>query len=632
MFGTLSKRKGDEIDDAVLTVTEREAANLEWPLRRKWSRSYFFVSVAILAGLFGRVVFMAVFRGEEYEQTAKRNSIRQIPRSASRGIVYDRFGTALVGNVPSIGAVIIPADLPDDDAERDRLRDGLVSVLHADRETVDAVIRIRGKDKLSPVLVKEKLSQEEMIAFLSRQKEFQGVSLFKSAYRDYADSVIFSHLLGYEGRISESELDAADGYLPTDMIGKQGVEKSYESELRGQRGYDRIEVDAFGRPKKVLGSITAKPGNDLVLNIDAGLQKTAYDSLSAMLQERGLSRGAAIALDPRDGAVLALVSVPGFDNNLFSEGISGDAYRSLLSDESHPLFDRAIAGEYAPGSTFKPVVAAAALSEGVVNEHTEIESKGSIAVGSFSFGDWKAHGFTDIRRAIAVSSDVFFYSVGGGYGNIAGLGISRIKEYAARFGYGSASGIDLPGEADGLLPDAEWKRETIGERWYVGDDYHASIGQGFVTATPLQIVNSIAAVANGGTLYVPRIVSQVRRSEDGRSIANPARAIQSGVVDPDILRIVREGMRETVTEGTAMSLNDLPLPVAGKTGTAQFGTGDRTHGWFVSFAPYDDPQIAVIVLVENQEGDETYNTVPVTRDMYDWYFRERLGVSGTPSE
>lgn len=632
MFGTLSKRKGDEIDDAVLTVTEREAANLEWPLRRKWSRSYFFVSVAILAGLFGRVVFMAVFRGEEYEQTAKRNSIRQIPHSASRGIVYDRFGTALVGNVPSIGAVIIPADLPDDDAERDRLRDGLVSVLHADRETVDAVIRIRGKDKLSPVLVKEKLSQEEMIAFLSRQKEFQGVSLFKSAYRDYADSVIFSHLLGYEGRISESELDAADGYLPTDMIGKQGVEKSYESELRGQRGYDRIEVDAFGRPKKVLGSITAKPGNDLVLNIDAGLQKTAYDSLSAMLQERGLSRGAAIALDPRDGAVLALVSVPGFDNNLFSEGISGDAYRSLLSDESHPLFDRAIAGEYAPGSTFKPVVAAAALSEGVVNEHTEIESKGSIAVGSFSFGDWKAHGFTDIRRAIAVSSDVFFYSVGGGYGNIAGLGISRIKEYAARFGYGSASGIDLPGEADGLLPDAEWKRETIGERWYVGDDYHASIGQGFVTATPLQIVNSIAAVANGGTLYVPRIVSQVRRSEDGRSIANPARVIRSGVVDPDILRIVREGMRETVTEGTAMSLNDLPLPVAGKTGTAQFGTGDRTHGWFVSFAPYDNPQIAVIVLVENQEGDETYNTVPVTRDMYDWYFRERLGVSGTPSE
>lgn len=632
MFGTLSKRKGDEIDDAVLTVTEREAANLEWPLRRKWSRSYFFVSVAILAGLFGRVVFMAVFRGEEYEQTAKRNSIRQIPYSASRGIIYDRFGTALVGNVPSIGAVIIPADLPDDDAERDRLRDGLVSVLRADRETVDAAIRIRGKDKLSPVLVKEKLSQEEMIAFLSRQKEFQGVSLFKSAYRDYADSVIFSHLLGYEGRISESELDAADGYLPTDMIGKQGVEKSYESELRGQRGYDRIEVDAFGRPKKVLGSITAKPGNDLVLNIDAGLQKTAYDSLSAMLQERGLSRGAAIALDPRDGAVLALVSVPGFDNNLFSEGISGDAYRSLLSDESHPLFDRAIAGEYAPGSTFKPVVAAAALSEGVVNEHTEIESKGSIAVGSFSFGDWKAHGFTDIRRAIAVSSDVFFYSVGGGYGNIAGLGISRIKEYAARFGYGSASGIDLPGEADGLLPDAEWKRETIGERWYVGDDYHASIGQGFVTATPLQIVNSIAAVANGGTLYVPRIVSQVRRSEDGRSIANPARVIRSGVVDPDILRIVREGMRETVTEGTAMSLNDLPLPVAGKTGTAQFGTGDRTHGWFVSFAPYDDPQIAVIVLVENQEGDETYNTVPVTHDMYDWYFRERLGVSGTPSE
>jgi penicillin-binding protein 2 len=412
-------------------------------------------------------------------------------------------------------------------------------------------------------------------------------------------------------------------YLPTEMIGKQGVEKSYEEALRGERGYDRVEVDSLGRPKKILGSVAAKPGNDLILNIDADLEKKAYDSLLSMLEEKGLSRGAAVALDPRDGSVLALVSIPGFDNNLFSEGITGDAYRSFLSDESKPLFNRAIAGEYAPGSTFKPVMASAALSEGVIDEHTEIESKGGISVGSFFFGDWKAHGFTDIRSALAVSSDVFFYTVGGGYGNISGLGIARIKKYAALFGYGSTSGIDVPGEADGFLPDKEWKKETTGEPWYIGDDYHSSIGQGFITATPLQIVNSVAAVANGGTLYIPMVVSQIR-GIDGRTVQNPSKVIRSGFVAQDILRIVREGMRETVTDGTAQSLKTLSLPVAGKTGTAQFGTNGKTHGWFVSFAPYDDPKIALVVLVEGQEGDETYNTVPVTRDIYEWYFRERL--------
>lgn len=624
MFGNMPKGKGNEIDDAVLTITQREAAKLEWPLRRKWSRGYFILSVVILSVLFGRILYMNVFQGGKYAEMAERNSVRQIPMTAPRGIIYDRYGKPLVGNVPSIGAAIVPADLPKDDSERERLRSALLSVLHADPATVDAVFDIRtNPGPVTPVLIKAKLTQEEMISFASRQKEFPGVGLFKSAYREYSDSVIFSHIIGYEGKIAEEDLVDGSDYLPTELIGKQGIEKGYERELRGERGYDRVEVDSLGRPKKVLGSIAPKPGNDLVLNIDADLEKKAYDSLSAVLEERGLSRGAVVALDPRDGSVLALVSVPGFDNNLFSEGISGDAYRSLLADDSKPLFNRAIAGEYAPGSTFKPVIASAALTEGVIDEHTEIESKGGISVGSFFFGDWKAHGFTDIRRAIAVSSDVFFYTVGGGYGNISGLGISRIKEYASLFGYGSPSGIDLPGEADGFLPDREWKKETTGEPWYIGDDYHAAIGQGFVTATPLQIVNSIATVANGGTLFVPRIVSQIRGT-DGRTVQNPPKAIRSGIIRPDILRIVREGMRETVTEGTARSLDTLPLPVAGKTGTAQFGTSGRTHGWFVSFAPFDNPKIALVVLVEGQEGDETYNTVPVTKEIYDWYFRERL--------
>ncbi len=627
MFGKLPKRKGSEIDDAVLTITQKEAAKIEWPLRRKWARGYFFVSAAMLSVLFGRVVYMEIFQGGKYADIATRNSIRQIPQPAPRGIIYDRFGKSLVDNVPSVGAAIVPVDMPANPDARARLRDAVISVLHVDPETIDAILTLGKADRLQPVLLKEKITQEEMISFLSRQKDFSGVSLFKSAYRNYSDSVIFSHLLGYDGKITESELASGTDYLPTDMIGKQGIEKSYESVLRGTRGYDRVEVDALGRPQRVLGSVAAIPGGDLFLSIDADLQKKAYDSLLAMLDSKGLSRGAVVALDPRDGSVLALVSVPGFDNNLFSEGISTDAYRSLLNDGSKPLFNRAIAGTYAPGSTFKPVMAAAALSEGVIDEHTQIESKGSISVGNFTFGDWRVNGFTDVRRAIAVSSDVYFYTVGGGYGGIAGLGVRRMKDYASRFGYGIATGIDLPGEADGLLADPEWKKKTMGEPWYIGDDYHTAIGQGFTAATPLQILNSVAAIANGGTLYVPHVVSQAR-GVDGKTVANPSQVIRNGFVSPDILRVVREGMRQTVTDGTAQSLKTLPLPVAGKTGTAQFGTGNKTDGWFVSFAPYDDPKIAIIVLVEAQEGNEDYNTVPVAKDIYDWYFRERLG-SGT---
>ena len=629
MFGKMPQRKGSEIDDAVLTITERDAAKIEWPLRRKWAKGYFIVSGLILFLLFGRVVSMNLFQGGKYADIAKHNSVRQIPQPAPRGIIiFDRYGTPLVGNVPSIGAALIPMDLPKETVDRDRFRTAIMAVLHVDAGTLDEAFAIGGTAGLSPFLLKEKLTQEEMIAFLSRQKEFPGVSLFKTAYREYSDSVIFSHLIGYDGKITESELAAESAYLPTDMIGKQGIEKSYENELRGTRGYDRMEVDAFGHPKKVLGSIPAVPGNDLVLNIDADLQKKAYDSLQTMLESKGLSRGAVVALDPKDGSVLALVSVPGFDNNLFSEGISNDAYRSLLQNAAKPLFDRAISGEYAPGSTFKPVIAAAALSEGVVDEHTQIESKGGITVGSFSFGDWRVNGLTDIRSAIAVSSDVFFYSIGGGYGPVSGLGIRRMKEYASRFGYGDRTGIDLPGEADGFLADPEWKKKAMGESWYIGDDYHSAIGQGFTTATPLQIVNSIAAIANGGTLYVPQIVSQVR-GIDGNTVQNSPRVIRSAFMSPNILKIVREGMRETVTDGTATPLKTLPLPVAGKTGTAQFGTGDKTDGWFVSFAPYDDPKIALIILVEAQEGNENYNTVPVAKDIYDWYFRERLGVGGS---
>lgn len=614
----LQKENGIEIDDAVLTVTEKDAVKMEWPLNRSVSLTLLFGMLFLLVVLGGRVFYLSVIKGEEYSAIALRNSLRALIIPAPRGIMYDISGKPLVRNVPSIDMVLIPADVPTEPEAQQVLRTRLVATFGIGEVELEDVFSKLDRRSTLPVLVKEQVTQEETLLFLSRSHDLPGISLYKTTNRNYTDSLIFSHILGYEGKIRKEELQAHPEYLLTDSIGKQGIEKSYETELRGKHGFERVEVDAFGKVKKALGIVQPVPGNDLILNIDADLQKKIFDSLQTILEKNELKRAAAVAIDPRNGAVRALVSLPSFDNNLFSGGISSEDYRRLIEDPSEPLFNRVVAGEYPPGSTIKPVLAAAALKEGVVDEHMQIESRGGISIGKFFFGDWKAHGFTDIRRAIAVSSDVFFYSIGGGYGSVPGLGMDRMKKYEELFGYGAKTGIDLPSEADGLIPDADWKKKKIGERWYIGDDYHASIGQGFVTSTPLQVLNSIVAIANGGTLYEPRVVAQIR-SADGKVTPVASRVIRKNIMDENILRIVREGMRQTVTEGTAQPLNDLPVAVAGKTGTAQFGSADKTHGWFVSFAPYEAPELALIVLVEGQ-GEEGYNAVPVTKEVYEWYF------------
>jgi len=614
----LHSKGGIEIDDAVLTVTEKDAVKMQWPLNRLVSLGFFLVMVAALVVLGGRVFYLSVMKGKEYQLIALQNSLRGTVIPAPRGIMYDIFGKPLVYNVPSVDLVLVPALLPTEEGARTALKEALRLTFILDESILDESFTSTHRPANAPVLLKARLSQEETLLFLSRSRDLPGTSLYKTTERSYVDSVIFSHLLGYEGKIRKEELVLYPEYLLTDSIGKQGIEKSYEHELRGIYGVQRSEVDAFGQVKKGLGVVQPIPGNDLILNIDADLQKKVFDSLQAILEKNNLKRAAAVAIDPRDGAVRALVSLPSFDNNLFAQGISGNEYSALINDPSQPLFNRAIAGAYPPGSTLKPVLAVAALSEKIISENTEIESRGGIQVGRSFFGDWRVHGFTDLRRAIAVSNDVYFYSIGGGYGSVRGLGMDRMKRYENLFGYGEKTGIDTGGEVAGIIPDPLWKQQKIGERWYIGDDYNSSIGQGFITSTPLQVLNSVVAIANGGTLYAPRIVSQVR-SHDGKVTAVPKRIIRSDIADPNILRIVREGMRETVTEGTAQSLANLPVEVAGKTGTAQFGNDDKTHGWFVSFAPYENPEIAMVILVEGQ-GDEGYNAVPVTGEVYRWYF------------
>jgi penicillin-binding protein 2 len=607
-----------EIDDAVLTLTEKEAAKIEWPINRLPLRFVFFGIGVVLVVFGGRLVYLNVVKGEYYRSVAENNSIRSLVVSAPRGLITDRFGELLVRNVPSLDAIILPNALPRDRGDRSRVLEQAAALFRPESDDWKREEWLTENTLQAPLLLKKNVSQEEAIIFLNQARELPGIALTKTARREYIDGPVFAHLLGFEGKIIPAELEEHPGYLMTDSIGKQGIEKSHESDLRGRHGSQLVEVDALGNVKNELGIVPPVPGNDLTLTVDAGLQRTLYHTMAEWLQQRGLERGAAVALDPRDGSLRALVSFPSFDNNLFSRGISAEAYATLSEDSNMPLFNRAVSGEYPPGSTFKPIIASAALAERIITPETEIESRGGISVGRFFFGAWTAHGFTDLRRALAVSSDVYFYSLGGGYGGIGGLGIERMKAYAARFGLGVPTGIDLPGEADGFLPDPAWKERRFNERWYVGDDYITAIGQGFVTATPLQIANAIAAIANGGTLFTPRTVAAVR---DARGKITPFQpnTHRSGVVSSDILKVVREGMRETVTEGTAQSLRDLPVSIAGKTGTAQYGGNDKTHGWFVSFAPYEQPELVLLILVEGQ-GDETYNAVPITKTVYEWYF------------
>lgn len=326
-------------------------------------------------------------------------------------------------------------------------------------------------------------------------------------------------------------------------------------------------------------------------------------------------------MDPRNGGVLAFVSIPGFDANIFSGKIDSKNYNRLLQDENRPMLNRIFGGLYPPGSTIKPFVASSALDAGIIDENTTILTPPEIKIGEWIFPDWKAHGSADVKKAIAESNNIFFYALGGGYDKIQGLGSDLLKKYLTRFGFGEVTGIDIPGEQAGLVPDRAWRKKVKNDNWYIGDTYHMAIGQGDMLVTPLEIATATAAIANGGTLYEPRVAKEIVSAETGETIQKIASKIKKKeIINGDALRIVRDGMRMTITSGSGYSTfgNDFPIEVAGKTGTAQFGSEGKTHAWFTSFAPFNDPKIAVSVFVE--AGGEGYQyAAPVAKTAYEWY-------------
>lgn len=598
-----------------------EVSALRKPISEKGLLFFRYLILAGITILVLKVLYLQVVRRDYYSQMAKENRVRYISIKAPRGIIFDRNGKELVSNIPSFDVVAIPADLPKDFSEREKEEKKIAEILNMNDQNVKSIVESQNFESLNPVLVRENISQDEALVFSERKSAFSGFQLDKAAVREYKSGEYFSPVMGYCGKITSEELEKNPNYPMTDYIGKTGLEYSYEKYLRGKNGKQKVEVDSSGNIKKDLGIDPPENGTDLHLGIDADLQRKIYDGLKSMTEQTGTKTAVAVAIDPRNGEVLALVDIPSYDNNLFARGISAEDYKSLLNDESKPMFNRAVSGEYPPGSTFKPLVAAAALEEKTVNAGTTVDCGGGIRIGSYNFPDWKTHGVTDVRKAIAESCDVFFYSVGGGWGNIPALGIDKIKKYANEFGLGKPLGIDIPGESSGLIPDQAWKLNHFGEKWYTGDDYHCAIGQGFDTITPLQLANYVATIANGGKVYKPHLVRSITRN-DGTEKKFESEILSKNFISPSNLEIVREGMRQTVTSGTAQPLKDLPVAVAGKTGTAQFGSENKTHGWFVSFAPYDNPEIAMAVLVEG--GGEGHSTaMPVTKEVYKWYFGER---------
>ena len=580
--------------------------------------------------ILGRAAWLQVVKGSYYYELAEGNRIRIERLEAKRGVIYDREGRPLVRNSANFLLYFVPADLPKDSLERQaviqRVSENLENLKPEDILNLLSKIEPGSLESYQPLFIADNIDYDKAMTLYLESDNMPGVVITNKTRREYnLYSLSLSHVLGYTGKINDKELvKFGSEYLPIDYIGKSGMENFWENEMKGSNGKKQIEVDALGKEKKIINQEAGQDGHNLVLSIDVELQKKLEESIINSLQKAHLNKACAIALDPNNGEILAMVSFPSYNNNDFARGMTQAEYEKIANNPDRPLFNRCISGEYPSGSVIKPVIAAAALEENIINENTSFLSNGGIRIGQWFFPDWKAggHGTTNVRKALAESVNTFFYYIGGGYQDFTGLGLERMVKYEKLFGLNTQTGIDMPGESSGFLPTEEWKQKTKGESWYVGDTYHLAIGQGDTLVTPLQVADYTAVFANGGSLYRPHIIRQVLNSQDQLIGEVDNQPIKSNVVSSKNINIIREGMRQTVTAGSARSLQSVPVEVAGKTGTAQWSTTKPTHAWFTGFAPYDKPQIVITILIE-QGGEGSSVAVPIANEVLTWYFNQK---------
>jgi penicillin-binding protein 2 len=624
--------------------------------------------------LFGfRLWRLQVVAGAEYRELAKRNRTRLITTDAARGVIYDRTNEILVRNVPRFDVLLIPAYLPKEDDAKQIVLDRLQKLLDlpmvsdyappsfppysgvAKLGLLDMVREGSLYAPYTPIVLKENVSQEIAFVIEEEHLDLPGVLIQIDPYREYPTGSLTAHLLGYMGPIpawAYQEYGQERGYDADDNIGRTGLESSYEDLLRGKKGTKTIEVDVAGREVRPVGRIVPPElGHNLILTLDLDLQRYVQEVLSDGMARVGSTSAVAIVTQVETGQVLSMVSLPSFDNNLFAQGISQKEFVKLNTDPDHPLVNHATSGQYPPGSVFKLVPASGGLQEQVITRWTQLTCPPNSGIlwlpnkyypndpqlarpfycwtHSLNYG----HGNIAFVNALANSCDIYFYLVGGGLlDRFEGLGLERLRLYANAFGYGEPTGIDLPAETPGLIPGEKWKRINYSERWTTGDTYNMSIGQGFVLATPLQVANATAAVANGGTLYQPQLVYQVHDAEGNVVQDFEKKVIRELPVSEENLALVREGMRAAVERGTAQWIQVKGgLQVAAKTGTAEFcekypdcvDENDRiitTHAWFTCFAPFDDPEIAITVFVYGG-GEGAAAAMPVAAEILNYYFQ-----------
>ncbi|PIR06322.1 MAG: penicillin-binding protein 2 [Candidatus Komeilibacteria bacterium CG11_big_fil_rev_8_21_14_0_20_36_20] len=577
------------------------------------------VFLFLLLTLFIRAVYLQVIRGDNFRNIAEGNRIRSDIIPSNRGLIYDRFGNLLVKNESYFFLYLTSDLLPEDELTKEKLFDDLANVLKINKDEIKE--RINTNNVNGEVLIYENLEYEQAIQLMIMSEDNLSIKVTHEPRRQYFAELGLSHILGYLGAVTEDDLE--DGkYQSHDRLGKSGIELIYEDVLKGRDGIRHVEVDALYRDKNIVSMTEPIDGSDIVLTIDAQAQKKLAEIMDDNSVRYNKPKMAAVVLDAKDGGVLAMNSLPTFDNNIFTTVLNQDDYQKIISDPNAPLLNRAMSGTYPLGSIFKTVVGSAALEEGLINASFTVRSTGGVTVGNNFFPDWRpgGHGLTNIYWAIADSVNTFFYSIGGGNNQWlnVGLGVDKMMDYAKKFGLGKETGIDLNMESAGFLPSKEWKEKTYGERWYLGDTYNLSIGQGYLLATPLQAAVLMSYFANNGQVYQPHLI---RQTEEDKIIEDfdPQLAL-TNIISSDNLNIIRQGLRETVARGTAQSLQSVPVKVAAKTGTAQFNNNKSPHSWLAAFAPYDDAKIVITVMVE--EGGDIGLAVTIAREFMEWYFSQ----------
>lgn len=591
-----------------------------------FKRRVLLLGVLILAGLAGlvtRYAYLQITTHDKYTAMSDSNRIKLISAPPSRGYIYDRNGILLADNHPVFTAVVSPDEIENPEQTLQLL----TPIFNLTQDEIDEALKAIKKSKNEPVTIKIDLSQEQVAQFSERKPFFKGVSIQSKLTRTYPYGDLFAHVIGYVGRISDNDTKTLDKqlYAGTDLIGKTGLEKYYESLLMGKPGYQSIETNAHGDVIRKLDTKAPTAGNDIYLSIDYGLQKIAQEQMAGKL-------GAMVAIDPNTGEVLAFVSNPTYDPNLFITGIKADDYKALRDDPDQPLYNRALQGQYPPGSTIKPFEGMGILHYGAMTWDSTIFDPGYFTLpgDSHKFRDWKksGHGTVNLTKAITESVDTYFYKLS------YQLGIDKLHDWMTRFNFGTKTGIDLPGEKPGVYPSSEWKMKTYKKPWLPGETVSVSIGQGYFLATPLQIANATAMVANKGQHLTPHFLKKSTGAQPFQPIEKPDGKIQFNGTENDWLRM-QGAMENVVKNGTAHSIYTPMYRIGGKTGTAQVKSIAQgktynqaalskkhwDHGWFIGFAPVDNPQIAIAAIVEN--GQHGGWVAPLVRKMMDYWIVEK---------